>query len=116
MSPPVGPYSPLVRVGEWLICSGQLGLRNGTLVLGGVREQAAQALVNLQGLLEGEGVSMRAVVKTTVFLTHMADYGVLNHVYAEAFGDHRPARSVVGATALPLGAVVEIEAWAYNST
>lgn len=113
MSRPVGPYSPAVRAGGWLVCSGQIGLRDGTLVVGGVREQATQALANLEELLESEGSSMREVVKTTVFLTHMADYGALNQVYAEAFGEHRPARSVVGATALPLGAVVEIEAWVH---
>lgn len=108
----MGPYSPMVRAGEWLICSGQIGLRDGALVVGGVREEAEQALKNLRFLLEGEGLSLQAVVKTTVFLTHMADYGALNEVYSAAFAGHRPARSVVGATALPLGAVVEIEAWA----
>ncbi len=79
---------------------------------GGVRGQARQALANLRRLLEGEGAAMTDVVKTTVFLAHMDDYGPLNEVYAEAFGDHRPARSAVAVAGLPLGALVEIEAWA----
>jgi 2-iminobutanoate/2-iminopropanoate deaminase len=109
---PVGPYSPVVRAGEWLICSGQVGIRDGALVPGGVQGQAAQALANLGALLQGAGASLSDVVKTTVFLTDIADYAVFNEVYAEAFGDHRPARSMVAVTALPLGAAVEIEAWA----
>lgn len=112
MSPPVGPYSPVVRAGEWLVCSGQIGLREGALAGGGVREQARQALANVRHLLEGEGASMGDVVKTTVFLAHMGDYGPFNEVYAEAFGDHRPARSAVAVSGLPLGALVEIEVWA----
>jgi 2-iminobutanoate/2-iminopropanoate deaminase len=112
MTTPVGPYSPIVRAGEWLVCSGQVGLRGGTLVEGGVRAEARQALANLRALLEGEGSSMAAVVKTTVFLTAAADFAALNVVYAEGFGDHRPARSTVVVAALPLGAAVEIEAWA----
>ena len=112
MSPPVGPYSPIVRAGEWLVCSGQIGLRDGLLVGGGVRGQARQALANARELLESHGAAMTDVVKTTVFLVHMGDYGPLNEVYAEAFGDHRPARSAVAVSALPLGALVEIEFWA----
>ena len=112
MITPQGPYSPIIRAGEWLVCSGQVGLRDGTMVPGGVRGQAAQALANLRALLEGEGSSLDDVVKTTVFLTHMADFSAMNEVYAEAFGDHRPARSTVGVAALPLGALVEIELWA----
>ncbi|MDP8975818.1 MAG: RidA family protein [Actinomycetota bacterium] len=112
MSTPVGPYSPVVRAGEWLVCSGQVGLRDGILVGGGVWGQARQALDNVRDLLEGEGAAMTDVVKTTVFLVHMGDYGPLNEAYAEAFGDHRPARSAVAVSALPLGALVEIEVWA----
>jgi len=112
MSAPVGPYSPVIRAGEWLVCSGQVGLLEGVLVGGGVRGQARQALANLRSLLEGEGAAMAHVVKTTVFLVHMGDFGPLNEVYAEAFGDHRPARSAVAVSGLPVGALVEIEAWA----
>ncbi len=112
MSKPVGPYSSVVRAGDWVICSGQVGLRGGLLVEGGVRAEAAQALSNLRGLLEREGASLADVVKTTVFLTDAADFGAMNEVYAEFFGDHRPARSTVVVAALPLGAVFEVEAWA----
>ncbi len=92
--------------------SGQVGVRDGRLVPEGTAGQLRQALENLRGLLEAEGASMADVVKTTVFLVHMGDYGPFNEVYAEAFGDHRPARSAVAVSALPLGGLVEIEVWA----
>ncbi len=116
MSGPVGPYSPVVRAGEWLVCSGQVGLRDGRLVEGGIRAEAQQALANLRRLLEGEGASLESVVKTTVFLVDPDDFAALNEVYIEAFGDHRPARSMVAVAALPLGAAVEVEAWARAGT
>lgn len=112
MATPVGPYTPIVRAGEWLICSGQVGLADGALVEGGLGPQLHQALTNLAALLEGEGASLEDVVKTTVFLTDMGDYAAMNEIYVERFGDHRPARSAVAVAALPIGAVVEIEAWA----
>lgn len=111
-SRPVGPYTPLVRAGRWLICSGQLGLRDGALVDGGVGPQLTQAIANLEALLTEAGASLAAVVKATVFLTDMADYATVNEVYLTGFGDHRPARSAVAVAALPLGGLVEIEAWA----
>jgi 2-iminobutanoate/2-iminopropanoate deaminase len=112
MPKPVGPYAPVVRAGEWIICSGQVGAVDGALVDGGVRGQTLQALANLSALLAGEGASLTDVVKTTVFLAHISDYTAVNEVYAQAFGDHRPARSAVAVAGLPLGALVEIEAWA----
>jgi 2-iminobutanoate/2-iminopropanoate deaminase len=113
MSTPVGPYTPIVRAGEWLVVSGQLGLLDGELVPGGTGEQLRRALANLRDLLEGEGASMAQVVKTTVFLRHMDDYAPMNDVYVAAFGDHRPARSAIGVAGLPRGALVEVEAWAH---
>lgn len=113
MTKPVGPYTPVVRAGEWLICSGQVGIVDGRLVDGGLEPQLRQAMANLRSLLEGEGATMTDVVKTTVFLVDMSDYGAMNAVYTELFGDHRPARSAVAVAALPIGAVVEIEAWAH---
>ena len=110
---PVGPYSPIVRAGDWLICSGQIGLRQGALVEGGVPAQVAQAIQNLAALLAGEGASLDSVVKTTVFLADIGDYQAMNDAYTRAFSDHRPARSAFAGAALPLGAAVEIEAWAY---
>jgi 2-iminobutanoate/2-iminopropanoate deaminase len=114
MSKPVGPYTPVVRAGEWLVVSGQVGLADGKLVSGGVDAQLRQAVDNLRGLLEGEGATLEHVVKTTVFLRHMGDYALMNETYIDAFGDHRPARSAVGVAELPLGALVEVEAWAWT--
>lgn len=110
---PVGPYTPMVAAGGWLICSGQLGLRDGALVDGGATAQLTQAVTNLDALLAGAGVGLAAVAKTTVFLIDMADYPAVNEAYTAAFGDHRPARSAVAVAGLPLGAQVEIEAWAW---
>ena len=111
MSTPVGPYSPLVRAGGWLVSSGQIGLRDAVLVEG-VAAQVRQALANLRSLLEADGASLADVVKTTVFLTDAGHFSVMNEAYAEAFGAHRPARSTVVVAGLPLGALVEVEAWA----
>ena len=107
-----GPYSPIVRAGEWLVVSGQVGVVDGRLVEGGTGAELAQAVTNLSALLDSQGVSLNDVVKTTVFLADISDYAAMNEVYATAFGDHRPARSAVAVAALPLGARVEIEAWA----
>lgn len=93
--------------------SGQLGLADGALVRGGVAAEVRQALANMAALLASEGAGLEAVAKTTVFLTHMADYAPMNEAYMEAFGQHRPARAAVAVAGLPLGAKVEIEAWAY---
>ena len=113
MSKPLGPYTPIVRAGDWLVVSGQLGLVDGVLVHGGVADEVRHALANMASLLEGEGAGLSSVVKTTVFLRHMSDYAAMNDAYLEAFGDHRPARAAVGVSGLPLSALVEIEAWAY---
>ena len=113
MSTPVGPYTPIARAGGWLVVSGQVGIKDGKLVDGGTAGQLRQAIANLQGLLEGEGAALTDVVKTTVFLRHMSDYALMNETYVAAFGDHRPARSAVGVAELPIGALVEVEAWAW---
>ena len=114
MAKAVGPYTPVVRAGDWLIVSGQIGVRDGSLVTGGMRDELRQALANLRALLEGEGASLDEVVKTTVFLRHIDDYAVMNEAYIESFGDHRPARAAVAVAGLPLGALVEVEAWAFR--
>jgi len=113
MTTPVGPYSPIVRAGDFLICSGQLGLLDGKLVEG-LTEQVTQALANVKTLLESKGASLDQVVKTTVLLTDMANFAAMNEAYVGAFGDHRPARTAFAAAGLPLNADVEIEAWAYS--
>jgi len=118
MSTPVGPYTPIVRAGAWLVCSGQLGLAPSddggapALVDGGPGPQLTRAVANAAALLAGEGASLTDVVKTTVFTTDPADFPVVNEAYVAAFGDHRPARSMVAVSALPMGAAVEIEVWA----
>lgn len=113
MTTPVGPYTPIVRAGDWLIASGQIGLRDGAVVDGGVAAELRQAIANLAGLLESQGASLADVAKTTLFLTDIDDYALVNEVYVDCFGDHRPARSAVAVAALPVGARVEIEAWAH---
>ena len=113
MSTPVGPYTPIVRAGDWLVLSGQVGIRDGRLVTGGLKDEVRQALANMAALLEGEGASLSDVVKTTVYLRHMGDYPLMNEVYTDVFGDHRPARVAIAVVELPIGAIVEIDAWAY---
>lgn len=112
MSKPVGPYSPVVVSGEWIICSGQVGIRDGALVAGGMEAETRQAFENLRSVLASVDATLDHVVKTTVFLADMADYAAMNALYISEFGDHRPARSAIQAGALPLGAAIEIEAWA----
>jgi len=120
MSTPVGPYTPIVRAGAWLVCSGQLGLcpaADGAppaLAEGGPGPQLAQAVANAAVLLSGEGASLADVVKTTVFATDPAAFAAVNEAYVAAFGDLRPARSMVAVSALPMGAAVEIEVWAHR--
>lgn len=110
-----GPYSPAVRAGDWLALAGQVGIdpATGKLADGGVAEQTRQALANVAAVLGDCGASLGDVAKTTVFLVDMGDFPVMNEVYADAFAGHRPARSTVAVAALPLGARVEVEVWAY---
>ena len=113
--PAAGPYSPAVRAGDWLVLAGQVGLdpATGAFVTGGVEAQARQVLANIDAILRDCGASLADVAKTTVFVTDIAQFATVNAVYADAFGDHRPARSTVQVAALPGGAEVEIEVWAY---
>ena len=115
MTKPVGPYSPVVEAGEWVIVSGQLGVVEGALVEGGVQAQTRQAIANVAAQLASVGAELTDVVKTMCFLQHMSEFGAFNDAYVEEFGDHRPARSTIGVAALPLGGLVEIEAWARRS-
>lgn len=117
MSAPVGPYSALRRAGDLVVCSGQLGLdpdfEDARLVDGGVREQTRQALSNVGKVFGQAGLGWPDVFKVTAFLADISDYGAFNEVYAEALAGNRPARSVVAVSGLPLGALVEVEAWAH---
>ena len=108
------PYTPVVRAGEWIIVSGQLGMVDGQLVAGGVSAQTAQAVVNLVTRLAEHDATLDDVAKTLCFLIDMETFGEFNEAYAAGFGDARPARSTIGVAALPFGGAVEIEAWAYK--
>ena len=112
-STPSPPYRPVVRAGDWAACSGHIGIKGGVVVEGGIAGQLTRAIDNLAQSLEREGLSLGDIVKTTVFLTDMGEYAAMNAAYIAAFGEHRPARSAVEVSALPFGAAVEIEAWAF---
>ncbi len=108
----LGPYSAAIRVGTLTYCSGQTPIdpATGELVEGCVGCQTRQALANLSAVLEADGLTLDDVVKTTVFLTDMADFGKMNDVYAEHFSAPFPARSTVAVAGLPKDSRVEIEA------
>ena len=107
----IGPYVQANKVGELIFCSGQLGINpeTGKLVDGGVLEEAKQVFKNIQAVLEEAGSSMIHVVKTLVLLKDIADFAVVNKVYAEQFNDVLPARSAFQVAALPLNGNIEIE-------
>jgi len=107
----IGPYSQAVQVNGFLFTAGQVALDpdKGELVPGGIEEQTTRALENLRAILSAAGSDFSQVVKTTVFLVDMGDFGPMNEVYSRVFGEHRPARSTVAVAALPRGARVEIE-------
>jgi 2-iminobutanoate/2-iminopropanoate deaminase len=107
----VGPYSQAIAASGLVFCSGQTPLNPATMQIEGatIEEQTRRALANLNIVLSGKGLSLVDVVKTTVFLKNFADFARMNTVYAEVFGDHRPARTTVEVSRLPLEALVEIE-------
>ncbi len=107
----IGPYSQAVRAeGKFLFCSGQIPLRaDGSLVEGDVRVQAEQVMKNVQALLESAGLSFANIAKTTIFLSSMDHFGVVNEVYGSYVGGAPPARSTVAVAGLPKGVDLEIE-------
>ncbi len=109
------PFRPGVAAGGWLAVSGQVGLKDGVLA-DGVRAQTAQALAGLRQVVEAHGAGLTDVVKTNVFLVSMEDYAVMNEEYARVFDSKPPARSAVAVRELPLGALIEIEAWVHLPT
>jgi 2-iminobutanoate/2-iminopropanoate deaminase len=111
----IGPYSQAIRVGPFIYTAGQIGLdpATGELVADDIRAQTERVLTNLQAILQAAGSDLAGVVKTTVFLLDMGEFGAMNEVYASLFGESPPARSTVQVSALPRGARVEIEAVAY---
>jgi len=107
----IGPYSVAIRAGVFVFASGQAGLNpaTGELVAGGVEAETRQVLTNLKHVLEAAGTDLSRAVKTTVFLTDMANFSKMNAIYAEFFPADPPARSTVAVGGLPKGALVEIE-------
>ncbi len=107
----VGPYSQAVKVEQFIFTSGQIGINplTGQLRLG-IEEQTRQVLDNLAAVLAAAGSDMEQIVKTTIFLTDISEFATVNGIYAQAFHAEPPARSTVQVAALPLGALVEIEA------
>lgn len=108
----IGPYSQGIASGDLVFCSGQVGLDPGTgeLVPGGIEAQTERAIRNLGAVLDAAGLGYAHVVKATVYLVDLDDFGAMNAVYARFFSDPWPARATVGVAALPRGARVEIEA------
>lgn len=107
----VGPYSHAIDCGDLVFLSGQVPLvpETGLIAEGGIEGQARQMFKNIKAVLASCGLGFENVVKTTVFMTDLADFGTLNEIYAEYFPENPPARSCVQVTALPKGALVETE-------
>ena len=107
----LGPYSQAIRANGMIYCSGQIPINpaTGAIEAQTIEEQTTQAITNLKNVLEKAGSSLAKVVKTTVFIKNMNDFAALNKVYAELFGDTKPARSCVEVARLPQDVLVEIE-------
>ncbi|MBE6893537.1 MAG: RidA family protein [Ruminococcaceae bacterium] len=106
----IGPYSQAIDVGEMIFTSGQIPVAPDGSVSDDISEQTRQALLNLKAVVEAGGSSFDKVIKTTVFITDMAQFGAINAVYSEFFTEPYPARSCVQVAALPKGVSIEIEA------
>jgi len=111
----VGPYNHAVRVGDLLFCAGQIPIEpaTGNLVTGDIKVQTDRVLQNVKAILDDQGLTFANVVKSTVFLTNLADFAGMNEVYAKYFTTDFPARSTIQVAALPKGANVEIEVVAH---
>lgn len=107
----IGPYSQAIKVGNLVFASGQVPIvpAMGEFVEGGIKEQTRQSLTNAKAILEEAGTSLSKVVKTTVYLSDMANFAAMNEVYAEFFTQPYPARSAVAVKTLPKNALVEVE-------
>ncbi len=106
----IGPYSQAIDIGEMIFTSGQIPVAPDGSVSSDISEQTRQALLNLKAVVEAGGSSFDKVIKTTVFITDMAQFGAINAVYSEFFSEPYPARSCVQVAALPKGVSIEIEA------
>lgn len=107
----IGPYSQAIEVNGFVFASGQIPIdpATGEFVEGGIQEQARQALTNASNILKQAGTDLAHVVKTTVFLSSIADFAAMNEIYAQFFTEPYPARSAVAVKDLPKGALVEVE-------
>ncbi len=107
----IGPYSQAIEVNGFIYASGQLPIdvNTGKFPEGGIKEQTRQSLTNVKAILEEAGLTLKNVVKTTVYLADMSDFGEMNEVYSQFFSEPFPARSAVAVKALPKGAMVEVE-------
>ena len=107
----VGPYSQAIDCGDFVFCSGAIPLvpETGFVIEGGITEQAHQMFANIKAVLNAAGLDFCNVVKTTVFMTDLGQFGTLNSIYAEYFPENPPARSCVEVSALPKGVLVECE-------
>jgi len=108
----IGPYSQAIGVGDFVFCSGQIGIdpATGSLVDGGIAAETRQVLTNLAAVLEAAGSSLAQVVKTTVYLKNLDDFITMNEIYASFFPTNPPARATIEVSHLPRRALVEIEA------
>lgn len=108
----VGPYSQAIRTDDFVFTAGQVAIdpATGQLIEADIRAQTERAILNLKAILETAGTGLDKVVKTIVFLQDMAHFSAMNEVYGRHFGENPPARSTIAVAALPLGALVEIEA------
>jgi len=111
----IGPYNHAVRVGDLLFCAGQIPIdpANGNLVSGDIKVQTERVLENVKAILDDQKLTFDNVVKSTVFLTDLANFAGMNEVYGRYFTDNFPARSTIQVVALPKGASVEIEVIAH---
>ena len=111
----IGPYSQAVRAGQFVFCSGQIGIdpATGKFIGVDVESQTRQVMQNLRRVLAAATLDLSHVAKTTIFLVNMEDFSSVNEIYGAEFGDHKPARATVQVAGLPLGALIEIECVAY---
>ena len=111
----IGPYSQAVKAGEWIYLSGQIPLdpETGSMKQGSVQEATIRVMENLKAVLEAAGASLRSVVRVTIYLTDMNDFGQVNEIYASYFEVDPPARATVEVSRLPKDALVEMDAVAF---
>jgi 2-iminobutanoate/2-iminopropanoate deaminase len=110
----VGPYNHAVRTGDLLFCAGQIPIdKDGNLISGDIKAQTERVLQNVKSILDDQKLTFGNVVKSTVFLTNLADFAGMNEIYSKYFTDNFPARSTIQVAALPKGANVEIEVVAH---